>query len=207
MAEHQLHHDDHEDPKAQASRRAVLQAAIGMGLIGTTLSTLYIGAGLIPIEETTPESEAIAPGDILVFAQGERSGQPIAPTDLQPGQNLVIAYPMNPSTKVVKSGEANNTIIMVRLDPATLDAQTANGAANGVVAYSGVCKHLGCIVSNWDAAAQVFVCPCHVGRYDPKQGAKVVGGPPPGPIPQLPVRLEGNQIVAAGEFAFEPGKA
>lgn len=205
MAEHELHQ---EDPATQATRRAVLQTAIGMGLVGTALSTLYIGAGLIPVKEITPEKEPIAEGDILVYGKGSpKEGQPITVDDLKLGEQQLIAYPMNPSTKIIKGGEATNTVILLKLDPGKLDAQTAKLASDGIVAYSGVCKHLGCIVSNWDKAEQVLVCPCHVGKYDPKQSAKVTGGPPPGPIPQLPIKVEGGQILVAGKFSFEAGKA
>jgi rieske iron-sulfur protein len=205
MAEYELHHD--EDPQTQATRRAVLQTAIGVGLAGTALSTLYVGVGLIPKKEITPEKEPIAAGDILVYGKGDpKEGQPITVADLKLGQKQLIAYPMNPGTKVIKGGEATNTVIVLKLDPSKLDAETTKLATEGIVAYSGVCKHLGCIVSNWDQAEQVLICPCHVGKYDPKTRAKVVGGPPPGPVPQLPIKVEGGQIVVAGEFTFEAGK-
>jgi rieske iron-sulfur protein len=205
MAEQHLHHE--EDPQTQASRRAILQAAIGVGLAGTALSTLYVGAGLVPKKEITPEKEPIAVGDILVYGKGNpKEGQPITAADLIQGEQQLIAYPMDPTTKIIKGGEATNTVVLLKLDPSTLSADTAKSASEGIVAYSGVCKHLGCIVSNWDKPSQQFICPCHVGKYDPKDGGKVTGGPPPGPIPQIAVKVEGGQIVVAGEFAFEPGK-
>lgn len=181
-------------------RRAVLQAAIGVGTGVTLLSTLYVGAGLIPKKEITPETEPIAVGDFLVFGQGDKKGQAITSSDIQEDTLQIIAYPMNPQTKVVKSAEAANTVLLLKLDPASLTPQTAKYAVQGIVAYSGVCKHLGCIVSNWDRAKQILVCPCHQGRYDPKQSAKVVGGPPPKPLPQLPLGIEANHLVARGRF-------
>jgi len=195
-----------EDPDTHFGRRAVLQAAIGAGLGATLLSTLYVGAGLIPKKEVTPESEPIAAGDILVYSQGDKKDQPINAADLQANTLQIIAYPMNPKTRVVKGGEANNTVILVKLDPSKFDAVTAKLVTEGVVAYSGVCKHLGCIVSNWDASKSEFVCPCHQGHYNPYQGGKVMSGPPPKAIPQLPIKIEGGQIVVAGDFVDKPGK-
>lgn len=207
MADHEAHLDHHEeDPASHPTRRAVLQAAIGVGTGAAVLSTLYVGAGLIPKKEITPEKEPIAEGDVIVYSQGPNKGQPIKPGDLKVGAQQIIAYPMNPKNNVVKGGEANNTVILLKLDPASLDAETAKYAVDGLVAYSGVCKHLGCIVSNWDAAKTELVCPCHQGRYDPKHSAKVVGGPPPGPIPQLPIKVEGDKIIVAAPFLFEAGK-
>lgn len=198
--------DEHEQQQ-HFKRRAVLQAAIGVGAGLTVLSSLYIGAGLIPKKEVTPESEPIAPGDWLVYGLGSQKSQLVKANDLGLGQLQTIAYPMNPQSQVVKSGEADNTVMLIRLEPASLSAATAQYAAEGIVAYSAVCKHLGCIVSNWDKDKQILVCPCHQGRYDPKQQAKVVGGPPPAPVPQLPIRIEQGRIVVAGEFlgAVGPG--
>ena len=140
------------------------------------------------------------PGDILVYAQGGGEPQPIRLEELNPGDPFVLAYPMDPKTKVVKSGEAKNTVLVARFDPAELAPEVAQHAAEGVVAYSAVCTHLGCIVSQWVADKEAALCPCHGGMYDLRHGAQVIAGPPPRPVPQLPVRVEDGVLVAAGEF-------
>jgi quinol---cytochrome c reductase iron-sulfur subunit, bacillus type len=61
-----------------------------------------------------------------------------------------------------------------------------------VTALSSTCTHLGCRVS-WDAEGQVLRCPCHGGTYD-RNGA-VIAGPPPKPLPTLPTRIDGNQVL------------
>ncbi|MBE0597531.1 MAG: ubiquinol-cytochrome c reductase iron-sulfur subunit [Desulfuromonadales bacterium] len=58
-------------------------------------------------------------------------------------------------------------------------------------AFSAVCTHLGCIVT-WRAQEQIFFCPCHAGRFSPD--GRVVGGPPPRPLPSYPVTVTGDQI-------------
>lgn len=206
MADHD--HDTHahgheaalepEAPEAHATRRAVLQAAIGMGAGAAVLSTLYVGAGLIPKKEITPDREPIAQGDVLVYSQGPKRGQPINPAELKPGAEMIVAYPMNPESQVVKGAELKNTLLVMKLDPATLDAETAKLAAEGVVVYSGVCKHLGCVVSNWVADKQLMLCPCHGAQYDPKESGKALIVAPK-PLGQFPIKLENNRIVIAGE--------
>jgi cytochrome b6-f complex iron-sulfur subunit len=64
--------------------------------------------------------------------------------------------------------------------------------AQGAKAYSAICTHLGCIVT-WDSGANLIVCPCHDGRFNPTTGG-VVSGPPPAPLPSLDVVVEGNDV-------------
>lgn len=61
-----------------------------------------------------------------------------------------------------------------------------------VTALSSTCTHLGCRVS-WDAEGQVLRCPCHGGTYD-RTGA-VISGPPPGPLPMLRTRVDGDRVL------------
>jgi thiosulfate dehydrogenase [quinone] large subunit len=59
-------------------------------------------------------------------------------------------------------------------------------------AFSAVCTHAGCTV-NYDASNSEFVCPCHGGAYSARTG-HVLSGPPPGPLPPIPVKVTGGQI-------------
>ena len=65
-------------------------------------------------------------------------------------------------------------------------------SAESIKAFSLVCTHLGCIVQ-WQEANKEFYCPCHDGRYD--QFGEVIAGPPPVPLEQLPVTVEGERVV------------
>jgi len=64
--------------------------------------------------------------------------------------------------------------------------------AQGVLAYSAICTHLGCIVM-YDALSSTIACPCHDGRFSPANGA-VVSGPPPAALPPVTVSVEGDEI-------------
>ncbi len=64
--------------------------------------------------------------------------------------------------------------------------------AQGVVAYSAICTHLGCIVT-FDGSNNTIVCPCHDGRFSPASGA-VISGPPPAALQPVTVSVEGDQI-------------
>ena len=59
-------------------------------------------------------------------------------------------------------------------------------------AFSAICTHLGCIVK-WDPATQKILCPCHAGSFGPD--GKVLGGPPPRPLPEYEVVQAGNELM------------
>ncbi len=67
-----------------------------------------------------------------------------------------------------------------------------NTAQGGLKAFSAICTHLGCIVE-WDQGRQFILCPCHDGRFNALNGA-VISGPPPAPLPQLALTVEGDTI-------------
>jgi cytochrome b6-f complex iron-sulfur subunit len=62
----------------------------------------------------------------------------------------------------------------------------------GAKAFSAICTHLSCIVE-WDETRQIILCPCHDGRFSPVNGG-VISGPPPAPLPELPLTIEGDTI-------------
>ena len=62
------------------------------------------------------------------------------------------------------------------------------------VAYSAICTHQGCTVAYQGGQ---LACPCHGSVFDPARGAKVVAGPAPRPLPEIPVKVEGGEIVKA----------
>ena len=62
------------------------------------------------------------------------------------------------------------------------------------VAYSAVCTHQGCTVAYKGGK---LACPCHGSVFDPAKGAEVVAGPAPTPLPEIPVKVEGGEVVRA----------
>ena len=62
------------------------------------------------------------------------------------------------------------------------------------VAYSAVCTHQGCKVAYQDGN---LACPCHGSTFDPANGASVVTGPATRPLPEIPVKVQGSEVVKA----------
>jgi cytochrome b6-f complex iron-sulfur subunit len=67
-----------------------------------------------------------------------------------------------------------------------------NRPDKGYVALSRVCTHLGCLV-DYQKDNTRLLCPCHAGTYD--LSGNVTSGPPPKPLLQFPLKVEGDSIV------------
>ncbi len=154
------------------------------------------------------DGDALAPpaaDDRLVFALGERAGERIAPEDLGVAMQQVFAYPQDPVSGQIRDGTRLNQVVLVRFDEATLASATLERAADGVVAYSGVCSHTGCDVTDWLGDVAHFKCPCHESEFDPRDAARVVGGPAPWQLAALPLKIVDGKLAVARAFEGRVG--
>jgi rieske iron-sulfur protein len=171
---------------------------------------LGAGLGLVPLFAGVARADSPAElppqiGDRFAFLAGDKQGQVIKVADLPLGGPQVQAYPIDPKSGVVRDGSRLNLVILIRLDPSTLDADTRKISADGVVAYSGVCTHQGCAVNMWAKDVGALFCSCHGSIYDPKADAEVLGGPAPRPLPGLGLKLDGDVPVVAAGFSERVG--
>jgi len=99
-----------------------------------------------------------------------------------------------------------NQVIVIRLQPELVKPDTQPLAAEGViVAYSSICTHQGCDVSQWKADTNTLLCVCHGSEYDPGDKAKVVAGPAPRRLATLPIKVMDGELVATAPFTGRPG--
>ena len=125
--------------------------------------------------------------------------------DVPLGGPPILVYPRDPATRVVREKSRLNQILLVRFAEDELSDDTRAGAIAGVVAYSGVCTHTGCSVTEWDARARNFLCPCHASQFDPRERARIIGGPALRPLPALPLALASDTLKVAGPFNGKVG--
>ena len=177
-------------------RRRVLKACCGLALCAPV-----VARG----DETEDAAAPPRADDVLVFAYGDRAGEVIGPADVALGAKQILAYPMQPMPRRVRDGSRLNQLIVVRLPPEKLTEETRARAADGIVAYSGVCTHTGCDVTEWYGDGLCFKGPCHESEFDPGDGARVVGGPAPLPLAALPLKLVDGALVVAGSFEGRVG--
>lgn len=174
------------------SRRNLL-----LGAMGVSAAAFVASFSVVPIFVTKVlqiEVKEIAAGDQLVYsaaANGKAAGDPINASDIQQGK-AVQAFPKG------KSDNQQNLIEIVRI--------AAGNGQEGLVAYSAICTHLGCVVGATLNAKGEIACPCHNSQFDPANKAAVVGGPAPRPLPSLPIKAGADGIITAdGVFSDKVG--
>ncbi len=180
------------------TRRNIIKGLIGTAGVGV-FAGLTLPFGTIKNKSGKKKRQKIAKGDKLVFALGDKANQIIKVDDL-PLHKGTLAYPKGKE-------EHHNLILLFHSpvnnfqEPTKMDFITKNGFA----AYSAICTHMGCTVE-WYPHKQFsfdfphLFCPCHQSVFDIFHGAKVLAGPAPRPLPQLPIMISDNIIVAAGDF-------
>ena len=170
------------------SRRAVFKMGLATG-IAVPMSALG----------QSPNRLRPQPGDQLVFEEGPNQDALIRPELLELEKRPLSALARDPETQVLRDGSRLNRIMIMRIDPELMSARYQANVAEGVIAYSAVCTHTGCDVTNWDEGQLRMACPCHESQFDIYDGAKVVGGPAPRPLAMLPLEVvDGIVLVAAG---------
>ena len=183
---------------ARQPRRRVLQAALAAGV------TLGLARAARGEDEKPGADERPKPGDQFVSLLGDMASV-VKIDDLPVGGPQTQAYPIDPKTGVVRDGSRLNLVILIRLDPAALSEETRQRAAEGVLAYSGVCTHQGCPVSMWSTDFESPFCSCHGSVFDPKNAAEVLAGPAPRPLPALPLKIENGIPTVASSFTGRVG--
>jgi arsenite oxidase small subunit len=93
----------------------------------------------------------------------------------------------------------NTPNLLVKLG---VKAKNGIGPDEDIVAFSDICQHLGCFYgfvppdgsppcnAGYKAPESIGYCCCHGSRYDFVDGAKVIGGPAPRPVPQVQLELD-----------------
>src|SRR5262245_49170928 len=184
------------DPKV--ARRTVLKMAAAVSLCLPVVD-------LVSAQDDNVRRLRPQPNDRLVFATGERKGQVITLADVPDGQAPLIAFPMDPTTRVIRDDSRLNQVLLVRLDPNGLSGDTRARGVEGVVAYSAVCTPTGCDIWDWQPGPRTIKCPCHFSEFDLKNDAHVLSGPAPRRLPALPLKVIDGMLAVAGSFIGRPG--
>lgn len=182
---------------ASSSKRASLKTLASAALaLGASLHN-----GIAVAADDVPRA-----GDWLV-GMDDATARPLGPADLKVGEQQVIVLPYDPVEKRTRDGSRLNRILLIKLDPASVNADTAPRAAGGVLAYSAICTHSGCDVNSWRPEEKTLLCICHFSQFQPADGANVVAGPAPRSLASLSLKTDGDKLVLASGFSRPPGIA
>jgi ubiquinol-cytochrome c reductase iron-sulfur subunit len=181
----------------------LLAGSGAVGLLGAAL--------LIPALSCGPEANRVLTrspwrrGRRLVTERNE----PLAAASIVVGE-LVTAFPQGADKQQLAS-----PVVVVRIQPDELDlpSDRRSWAPRGLLAYSKICTHAGCAVSEYryplydpTAPGPALVCPCHYSTFSVANGGHRIFGPAGRALPQLPLEIDGDgMLVAGGDFSGRVG--
>lgn len=154
-------------------------------LPGNDLSTTFWKARTALVHDpiTDPEGKGrkIKPGDLAIGSVVH-----VLPEGIQSEE---VEHPLDEIAKAA--------VLLIRLDPKTLSAESLPGSYDGIVAYSKICTHMGCPVALYEQQTHHLLCPCHQSTFDLKQNCKVIFGPAKRPLPQLAITVDDEGYLVA----------
>ena len=207
-----LHVDDQEETLAalrqggegvSRKRFFLLMGGGAAGLLGTALLAPALSCG--PDASRVLTRSPWHRGRRLVTERNE----PIVADGIVPGE-LLTAFPEG-----ARKEQLASPVVVVRVRPDELDLpeERKAWAPDGLLAYSKICTHAGCAVSEYryplhdpTAPGPALVCPCHYSTFSVTNGGNLIFGPAGRPLPQLPLEIDGDgHLVAAGDFSGRIG--
>ncbi|WP_291424489.1 Rieske (2Fe-2S) protein, partial [Deinococcus sp.] len=155
-----------EDP--EITRRKFINTAVGASATIGVLGLVSTLGGANPVFRLTRDKMPPTKGDILVYAGGDKDGQPVQVADLS--EKLLRAWPQGKDkdgNPLVRKADPNNVIALYKFPQGQIGAPTNMEATidGSIVAYSDICMHAGCSVADDDQKAGQMKCPCHSGQY------------------------------------------
>ena len=183
--------------EVNGSRRDLLKIA-GATVAGCCAMRMDVAGA----EET--DSPAIVKGDLLVPAKGAETA-PLKVDDIKVGVKPVLVFPFDLKEKKARSDSRLNKLLLVRMDLADMSDELKARSANGVLAFSSVCTHQGCDVTEWIAAEKNLMCFCHFSKFSPLEGGVVTKGPAGKSLPWVPLTKRDGLLMVAGGFSVKPG--
>lgn len=184
------------------SRRAVM----GYGAAIAAVGGLGLSGGAHAAEG--PLNMPVQPGDRFMITKGKLKQTLLTVDLLESGARPVEGFPVTPDKHEPRDVYRNNRLLMLKLDEASMDAETRARSAQGILVYSAVCTHKGCTIKSWMAKQQQLRCHCHLSIFDPLSGGTVKGGPARRQLPAVPLEVDAEgYVVAAAGWTATPGGA
>jgi quinol---cytochrome c reductase iron-sulfur subunit len=187
---------------SQFVRRPLLRRSLIAALLPLGLAPLVLLRDLGPLPRKKLRHTAWHKGSRLVVLG---TNEPIRPADFSTPGSLITVVPEGTGDDMDAVAKAATIIIKFR--SGELKHPTVmNWTVDGIVAYSKICTHVGCPAALYEHTTHHILCPCHQSTFDAQRGAKVIFGPAPRPLPQLPITVDSEgYLVAKSDFTVPVG--
>jgi ubiquinol-cytochrome c reductase iron-sulfur subunit len=208
------------EPEREAFTKTFTEGAEASGFVKRKLLRRTLIAASVPL--------AVAPL-VLLRDLGPLPGTSLRHTVWRRGTRMVVYGPNTPlraadfsipgqMITVAPEGYTENqdvlakaVTIIIKFAPGMLvpnrpgqPGTIMNWTVDNIVAYSKICTHVGCPVALYEQTTHHILCPCHQSTFDATNGAQVLFGPAPRPLPQLPIGVDSNGFLIATSDFHEP---
>lgn len=181
---------DHGFCRIILDRRDVLQ---GMAAIAA-------GAAMArPAFAQAPAAPGAMPPQVGDFIVSELGTDPLTPDRVPVGRGPMLAWAMSPDG-VIRKDDFMNQMQLFRFEASELTPAAAALAAEGTFAFSVICTHAGCPVTDYLGDVGLLACPCHGSRFDPKDNGAVTQGPALRKLPQVALAVVDGKYTVVQPF-------
>ena len=194
---------------SQVTRRPLLRRTLLLATAPLALAPLVLLRDLGPLPGTSLRHTVWRKGLRAVTLGALR---PLRPADISTPGSMITVIPegyQDDADALAKAG-----VILIKFAPGELHVPTIynsgtqlygmNWTIDNIVAYSKICTHVGCPVALYEQTTHHILCPCHQSTFDATNGAWVIFGPAPRPLPQLPLMLDSDGYLAAASDFTQP---
>jgi ubiquinol-cytochrome c reductase iron-sulfur subunit len=197
---------------SQLGKRPLVRRSLMLATLPLVAAPVVLLRDLGPLPGTSLRHTVWSAGRrLLVYG----TNTPIKPAEFSEAGSMITIVPegyVDDADALAKAavilikfapGELN---IPTRYDGSTLIGNQKNWTVDNIVAYSKICTHVGCPVALYEQTTHHILCPCHQSTFQAAEGARVIFGPAPRPLPQLPITVDSDgYLVAKSDFTQPVG--
>jgi ubiquinol-cytochrome c reductase iron-sulfur subunit len=195
---------------SQLGKRSLARRTLMLATAPLAIAPVVLLRDLGPLPGTSLRHTVWSPGRrLLVYG----TNQPLTPADFEPG-SMISIVPEGYTDDADALAKA--AVVAIKFRPGELNVPTMydgktmigtmNWTVDNVVAYSKICTHVGCPAALYEQTTHHILCPCHQSTFQAAEGARVIFGPAPRPLPQLPMTVnEDGYLVAKSDFTQPVG--
>jgi ubiquinol-cytochrome c reductase iron-sulfur subunit len=196
---------------SQFVRRPMVRRSLMLATLPLAVIPIVALRDLGPLPGTSLRHTVWSPGRrLLVYG----TNTPLTPAEFSAPGSMITIVPDGYQDDLDALAKA--AVILIKFQPGVLHVPTAyagstlistmNWTVDNIVAYSKICTHVGCPVALYEQTTHHILCPCHQSTFQAAEGARVLFGPAPRPLPQLPLALDAQgYLVAKSDFTQPVG--